>query len=152
MTEDAATEDGPSNAELRKLIEKTLVRFQNWRVEAERNPNPRMVHQLKNIVSIIDSLTAISDKRMQYSYKQLAQRMAVLVNEVARLNMRITGALARDDFIDEDEEREITASLMSLVQSAVALIGMVQEGFGRGRGLLSPEGLPTAMLTESKPE
>jgi hypothetical protein len=30
-------EEGPSNAELKKLLEKALTRFQNWRVEVERD-------------------------------------------------------------------------------------------------------------------
>jgi hypothetical protein len=93
---------GPSNAELKRLIEKTLVRIQNWRVEMEANPNPRMVHQLKNLVSIIDSLSEITENRMQYSYKQLAHRMALLVNETAQLNLRITSALSKDDYLDEE--------------------------------------------------
>ena len=129
---------GPSNAELKKLLEKTLTRLQNWRVEMETNPNPRMVHPLKNLVSIIDSLSEITEGRMQYSYKQLAHRMALLVNEVAQLNLRITSALAKDDFLDEAEERAVTAALVSLVQTAVALIGMVQERFGSGRKLPDP--------------
>ena len=129
---------GPSNAELKKLLEKTLTRFQNWRVEMETNPNPRMVHQLKNLVSIIDSLSEITEGRMQYSYKQLAHRMALLVNEVAQLNLRITTALSKDDFLDDDEERAVTAALVSLVQTAVALIGMVQERFGSGRKFPGP--------------
>jgi hypothetical protein len=131
-------EDGPSNAELKKLLEKALTRFQNWRVEVERDPNPRLVHQLKNLVSIIDSLSSITEDRMEYSYKQLAQRMALLVNEVAQLNMRITTSLARDDYLDEAEERLITQGLVSLMQTAVALIGMVQERFGSGRKLPGP--------------
>lgn len=131
-------EEGPSNAELKKLLEKALTRFQNWRVEVERDPNPRLVHQLKNLVSIIDSLSSITEDRMQYSYKQLAQRMALLVNEVAQLNMRITTSLARDDYLDAEEERAITQGLVSLMQTAVALIGMVQERFGSGRKLPAP--------------
>jgi hypothetical protein len=136
---------GPSNAELKRLIEKTLVRIQNWRVEMEANPNPRMVHQLKNLVSIIDSLSEITENRMQYSYKQLAHRMALLVNETAQLNLRITSALSKDDYLDEEEERAVTAALVSLVQSAVALIGMVQEQFGSGRKL--PEQSQSNLLT-----
>lgn len=138
MQENADEPIGPSNAELKKLIERTLTRFQNWRVEMERNPNPHMVHQLKNLVSIIDSLSEITEGRMQYSYKQLAHRMALLVNEVAQLNLKISSALAKDDFLDEQEEREVTAALVALVQSAVALIGMVQERFGSGRKLPDP--------------
>jgi hypothetical protein len=128
-------DEGPSNAEIQKLLERALTRFQNWRVEVERDPNPRLVHQLKNLVSIIDSLSSITESRMQYSYKQLAQRMALLVNEVAQLNMRITTSLARDDYLDEAEEKAITESLVTLMQTAVSLIGMVQERFGSGRKL-----------------
>jgi len=138
MVDENSMGAGPSNAELKRLLERTLTRFQNWRVEMERNPNPHMVHQLKNLVSIIDSLSEITEGRMHYSYKQLAHRMALLVNEVAQLNLRITGALAGDDFLDEEEERAVTAGLVSLVQSAVALIGMVQERFGSGRRLPDP--------------
>ncbi len=132
-------DEGPSNAEIQKLLERALTRFQNWRVEVERDPNPRLVHQLKNLVSIIDSLSSITEGRMQYSYKQLAQRMALLVNEVAQLNMRITTSLARDDYLDEAEEKAITESLVTLMQTAVSLIGMVQERFGSGRKLPGPD-------------
>ncbi len=132
-------DEGPSNAEIQKLLERALTRFQNWRVEVERDPNPRLVHQLKNLVSIIDSLSSITESRMQYSYKQLAQRMALLVNEVAQLNMRITTSLARDDYLDEAEEKAITESLVTLMQTAVSLIGMVQERFGSGRKLPGPD-------------
>lgn len=132
---------GPTNLEVKRLLERTLTRFQNWRVEVEMNPNPRMVHQLKSIVSIIDSLSQITEGRMQHSYKELAGQMAVLVNEVAQLNLRITKALEEDDFLDAEEERLITAGLMSLVRSAVSLIGMVQERFGSGRKLPDPKKL-----------
>lgn len=123
----------PSNAELKKLLDRTLVRFENWRVEVESNPNPHAVHQLKSLVSIIDSISSMAEKRMQFSYKQLSQRMASLVHEVAELNMMITTSLARDDYLDEEEERQVTRGLVSLVQSAVGLISMVQESFGSGR-------------------
>lgn len=148
MENDGRGDGGPTNAELKKLIERTLTRFQNWRVEVEQNPNPRMVHQLKSIVSVIDSLTQIAEGRMHYSYKQLAQNMALLVNEVAQLNMRITGALARDDYLDEEEERLLRENLVSLVQSAVALLGMVQERFGSGRKL--PPAVDRSMLAEDE--
>ncbi len=122
-----------SNAELKKLLDRTLIRFENWRVEVERNPNPHAVHQLKNLVSIIDSISSLAGQRMQFSYKQLAMHMAKLVNEVAALNTKITSALLRDDYLDAEEERIVTEGLVSLVQSAIALISMVQESFGDGK-------------------
>ena len=65
-----------SNSELKKLIEQAMVRFNNWKREVETNPNPRLVHSLKNIVSIIDNLTQMTSQKMKYSYKALSQKMA----------------------------------------------------------------------------
>lgn len=132
MNIDKADRDAPSNAELKKLIEKALVRFQNWRTEVERDPNPRLVHQLKNLIAIVDSLTETANGRMQYSYKELARGMASLVSEVARLNQLIVSSLDRDDYLDAAEEREVTAGLLSLAHSAASLISMVQTHFGAG--------------------
>lgn len=136
-TVDESTE--PSNADIQRMIERALVRFQNWRVEVERNPNPMMVHQLKNLVSIIDSLSEVSRKKTKYSYKELAQGMAALMNEVAHLNMLIVEGLNSDDALDEAEEKAVTNGLLRLVQTAVELIGMVQERFGSGRKLPSAQ-------------
>ena len=41
-----------SNSEIKKLLERILTRFENWRIEVERNPNPHMVHQLKKYFSL----------------------------------------------------------------------------------------------------
>ena len=121
---------GPSNAEIKKLLDQAMVRLQNWRREMEVNPNPRMVHSLKNVMSIIDSLTQSSYYTTHYSYKDLSQKMAVLIRDVAELNMSITESLESDDYIDEEEEKKIIHSLMEVMQSAADLIVSVQEGFG----------------------
>lgn len=121
----------PSNAEVARLIEQALIRFQNWRTEVEINPNPRMVHSLRNLMSIVDALTTISEKRMQYSYKSLLSGMARLVNETARLNNAVVASL-EDDRVAEDELRTITDQLVALVNSAVGLIRLVQESFAIG--------------------
>jgi len=107
-----------------------MIRLQNWKREMEVNPNPRMVHSLKNVMSIIDSLTRTSQANTQYSYKDLSQKMAYLISEVADLNMSITESLEKDDYIDEEEEKKIIHSLMGVMQSAADLIVSVQEGFG----------------------
>jgi hypothetical protein len=120
----------PSNAELEKLIEKALVRFENWKTQMERNPNPRTVHTLKNVMAIIESVANIADSRMKYSYKRLNQQMAVLLTEVAQLNMTITNSLQEDDYVDERELQRISSSLVTVVQSAVELIKTVQTRFG----------------------
>ena len=119
-----------TNTELKKLLEKALIRFQNWKLQVETNPNPRMVHSLKNIVAIIDSISSISEQKCRYSYKMLSRHMAKLINEIASLNMVITDSLEADDFIDEKEEEKIIASLFRVIQSATDLIRITQEGFG----------------------
>lgn len=126
----------PSNNDLHQLIEKAMTRFQNWKVEVERNPNPRMVHSLKNIVSIIDNLTNMADQKMKYSYKALCHRMASLLHEVADLNMNIMKGLHDDDTIDEEEEEQIVNSLFLVVRSATDLIRIVQDGFGMKKKIL----------------
>ncbi|MCD6123150.1 MAG: hypothetical protein J7K04_15035 [Spirochaetales bacterium] len=123
-------EIAPSNAELKKLLDGTLTRFENWKVEVETNPNPRMVHSLKNLISIIDSISKINEKRISYSYKNLSRQMSILIAEVARLNLSITDSLMDDDMIDSKEERRINNSLKNLIQAAAELIRIVQEGFG----------------------
>ena len=126
----------PTNSELQKLIEQALTRFQNWKLEVERNPNPRMVHSLKNIVSVIDNLTDINKRKMHYSYKTLAGKMANLLHEVAELNMNIIKGLDDDDMIDEQEEEMIVGSLFNVVRSASELIKIVQDGFGMKKNVL----------------
>lgn len=128
---------GPSNAELEKLIEKALVRFENWKTQMERNPNPRTVHTLKNVMAIIESVANIADSKMKYSYKRLNQQMAVLLTEVAQLNMAITNSLQEDDYLDERELQRISSSLVTVVQSAVELIKTVQTRFGSSHRQIS---------------
>ena len=74
-------EIAPSNAELKKMLEGTLTRFENWKVQVETNPNPRMVHTLKNLMSIIDSISQVNEKRIEYSYKNLSRQMSILIAE-----------------------------------------------------------------------
>ena len=90
----------PSNAEVKKLIDKILVRFENWKIEAEKNPNPRLIHSLKNIISLIDSVTSIVTTKIKYSYKGLSRQMSLLINSVAKLNIVISDSLMEDDYID----------------------------------------------------
>ena len=122
--------NNPSNAEIKKLLDQAMIRLQNWKREMEVNPNPRMVHSLKNVMAIIDSLTRSSRENTQYSYKALAQKMSSLIHDVAHLNMTITESLEKDDYIDEEEEKLIIRNLMGVMQSAADLIVSVQEGFG----------------------
>ena len=126
--------DLPSNAELRDLIQSTKTRLEKWTVEVEHNPNPRMVHVLKNILSHINTFTRITDARMVYSYKSLSHQMAILLQEVATLNTIIMESLLDDDVISAGEEERINESLMRAVQAAVELIRIVQQAFiGRHR-------------------
>ena len=126
--------DEPTNAELRDLIQTTKTRLENWTVEVERNPNPRMVHVLKNVLSHINTFTRITDARMVYSYKSLSHQMAILLQEVASLNTVIMESLLDDDLISAAEEARINDSLMRVVQAAVELIRIVQQAFiGRRR-------------------
>lgn len=119
----------PTNVELKRLLGLTLTRLENWKLEVERNPNPRMVHVLKNIVAQIETLTHITDAKTTYSYKSLSRQMSVLVDEVGRLNLSITDALVEDDFIDEAEEERINENLRTMFQAAVQLIRIVQQAF-----------------------
>ncbi len=125
----------PSNADLKKLLENTLTRFENWKLEVERNPNPRMVHTLKNIISIIDSIAEINKTRMRYSYKSLSRQMSILIDEVAKLNLTITDSLMEDDFIDAKEEKKINESLRNVIKAAIKLITIVQDAFGAHKPL-----------------
>jgi hypothetical protein len=118
-----------TNAELKRLLEQTQTRLENWKLEIERNPNPRLVHVLKNIVGHIESLTRITETKIRYSYKTLSRQMSVLINEVAALNMAITDSLMDDDLVDEAEEQRINASLKRVVQAALDLIWIVQQAF-----------------------
>lgn len=130
---DLAPQGIPTNVELKRLLELTLNRLENWKLEVERNPNPRMVHVLKNIVAQIETLTHITDAKTTYSYKALSRQMSVLVDEVARLNLSITDALVEDDFIDDAEEERINHNLRSMFQAAVQLIRIVQQAFMQQR-------------------
>ena len=129
-------DSSPSNSELKRLLDKALSSFNNWKIEVERNPNPRMVHSLKNIVSIMDNLTSIADHKMKCSYKALSQRMAELIHQVAELNMNIMNGLNDDDMIDEQEEEIIVSNLFHVVRSASDLIRIVQDGFGMKKNIL----------------
>jgi len=112
------------------MLDQTMTRFENWRVEVERKPNPMMIHSLKNIMSIIESVTSMADRRMEYSYKELIERMADLVNETAALNMSIVNSLRDDDAVDGAELKTISNRLYSLINAAAELARMVQEHFG----------------------
>jgi len=118
-----------NNADLKRMLEQTMTRFENWRVEVERKPNPMMVHSLKNIMSIIESVTSMADRRVEYSYKTLVTRMAELVNETAALNMAIVASL-KDDSIDERELKLISNRLLALIHAAAELARIVQDHFG----------------------
>jgi hypothetical protein len=119
-----------TNAELRKLLDRALIRFGNWKVQMESNPNPKIVHSLKSIVSIIDTITSISEKKISYSYKDLSLQMSSLIEGVAQLNLLITGSLLEDDAIDEVEEKLINNQMMTVIQRTVELIRLVQQAFG----------------------
>jgi hypothetical protein len=119
----------PTNAEIKRLVEMTMTRLENWKVEVESNPNPRMVHVLKNIIAQIEALTELTEAKISYSYKALSRQMSILVDEVAKLNISITDSLLEDDLIDESEEERINESLKQVFQAAVQLIRIVQQAF-----------------------
>ncbi len=119
-----------TNAELRRLLDRALVRFGNWKVQMESNPSPKMVHSLKSIVSIIETITSISEQNIRYSYKDLSLQMSSLIEGVAQLNLLITGSLLEDDSIDEVEETLINNQMMTVIQRTVELIRLVQQSFG----------------------
>lgn len=140
-----------NNADLKRMLDQTMTRFENWRIEVERRPNPMMVHSLKNIMSIIESVTSMAERRMEYSYKALVLRMAELVNETSALNMAIVDALKNDDAISEAELRHISGRLFKLIHAAAELARIVQDHFGPhelsapdGRELLSEGSLARA--------
>jgi len=118
-----------SNADLKRMLDSTVTRFENWRIEVERKPNPMMIHSLKNIMSIIETVTSMADRRMEYSYKELVKRMAQLVNETAALNMAIVTSL-KDDAVDEAELKTISTRLFKLINAAAELARLVQDHFG----------------------
>ena len=124
-----APQELPTNAELKRLVDMTVTRLENWQVEAERNPNPRLVHVLKNIIAQIEALTELTEAKISYSYKALSRQMSILVDEVAKLNIAITDSLLEDDLIDEAEEERINESLKRVFQAAVQLIRIVQQAF-----------------------
>ena len=123
----------PSNADLTHLFQKSMTRLENWRIELETNPNPRMVHVLRNILGHIESMARITETKAVFSYKHLSRQMSVLIGEVAQLNLAITESLDEDDIIDAREEKRINAGLKSVVEAAVELIRIVQHGFMLGR-------------------
>jgi len=124
-----APQELPTNAEIKRLVEMTVTRLENWKVEVERNPNPRLVHVLKNIIAQIETLTELTETKVSYSYKALSRQMSILVDEVAKLNIAITDSLLEDDLIDESEEERINESLRQVFQSAIQLIRIVQQAF-----------------------
>ena len=124
-----APQELPTNAELKRLVDMTVTRLENWQVEVERNPNPRLVHVLKNIIAQIEALTELTEAKISYSYKALSRQMSILVDEVAKLNISITDSLLEDDLIDEAEEERINESLKRVFQAAVQLIRIVQQAF-----------------------
>lgn len=136
MNSQAGSSYLPSNSELKFLLDQAVVRFQNWKIDIERNPNPRMVHSLKNIIAIINSLSKVADQKIQYSYKVLCEHMAFLLKEVSDLNVSIITAVHEDDLVDEEEEEKIISGLMKVVQSATELIKIVQSRFGIKRRML----------------
>ncbi|MEE8590699.1 MAG: hypothetical protein V3T35_05185 [Spirochaetia bacterium] len=126
---DLTPQELPTNVELKRLLDMTVTRLENWKVEVESNPNPRMVHVLKNIIAQIETLTELSEAKISYSYKALSRQMSILVDEVAKLNIAITDSLLEDDLIDDAEEELINESLKQVFQAAVHLIRIVQQAF-----------------------
>ena len=130
LEDDRLSEADLTNVELKSLLDRALVRFGNWKVQIESNPNPKMVHSLKSIVSIIETITSISERNIGYSYKDLSLQMSSLIEGVAQLNLLITGSLMEDDAIDEVEEKLINNQMMTVIQRTVELIRLVQQSFG----------------------
>ena len=119
----------PSNADLQDLLAKAMTRLENWRLELATNPNPRMVHSLRNILGHMESISRVVDTKAAFSYKHLSRQMSLLIGAVAELNLAITESLDGDDVIDAGEEERINSSLKRVVESAVELIRIVQTGF-----------------------
>ena len=126
----------PSNADLQDLLAKAMTRLENWRLELETNPNPRMVHALRNILGHMESIARVAETKAAFSYKHLSRQMSLLFAAVAELNLAITEALDDDDVIDAREEQRINASLKRVVETAVELIRIVQHGFVLSRRFL----------------
>ena len=126
----------PTNADLQDLLAKAMTRLENWRLELERNPNPRMVHALRNILGHMESIARVAETKAAFSYKHLSRQMSLLLAAVAELNLAITEALDDDDVIDAREEQRINASLKRVVETAVELIRIVQHGFVLSRRFL----------------
>ena len=126
----------PSNADLQELLGKAMTRLENWRLELEMNPNPRMVHVLRNILGHMESIARVADTKTVFSYKHLSRQMSLLIGAVAHLNLAITESLDADDAIDAREEQRINASLKRVVEAAVELIRIVQNGFVLSRRLV----------------
>ena len=134
----------PSNADLQDLLAKAMTRLENWRLELETNPNPRMVHSLRNILGHMDSISRVVDTKAAFSYKHLSRQMSLPIGAVAELNLEITESLDGDDAIDAGEEERINSSLKRVVESAVELIRIVQTGF-----VLSRRARPTLPVGHS---
>jgi hypothetical protein len=143
--EPVSSGDLVSNAELKRLLDQAQTRLENWKLELERNPNPRLVHVLKNILGHIESLTRITETKIRYSYKSLSRQMSILIDEVAKLNMAITDSLMDDDLVDETEEERINASLKRVVQAALDLIWIVQQAFALRPPLRRLPGTPAEL-------
>ena len=122
-----------SNTQLKNMIDKALVQFENWKLQVVSNPNPRIVHQLGNIMMVINTVTDITNDNLKYSYKMLSKRMAELTKKVSCLNICIINSLMEDDRIDENEENRINSKLKLVMESAVNLIQVVQSSFGDNR-------------------
>ena len=133
--------DEISNSDIKLLLERILTRFENWRVEVETNPNPHIVHQLQNIVTIVDNVSSVIEEKEVFSYKQLAKQMSILVQNVANLNTLITTSLDEDDFLDEQEEIQIRKMLMEMIESALSMIQLVQKSFGSPHSPILTSGL-----------
>jgi len=137
MSDAGTREPELSNAEIARLLEQALVRFRNWSVEAELNPNPRMVHSLANILSLVEALTEAGKQKMQYSYKELLSGMARLVDDTARLNNTVVSSLD-DDSISREELQAISDKLVALVNSAMRLVRLLQDSFASGEARAAP--------------
>ena len=104
----------------------------------ERNPNPHMVHQLKNLVTIVDNVSSVVEEKKSYSYKQLASQMALMMKDAADLNLAITESLKADDSIDEKESLKIKQLLMSMIENSLGLMQIIQGSFGATTGIPVP--------------
>ena len=110
----------PSNADLQDLLAKAMTRLENWRLELETNPNPRMVHALRNILGHMESIARVAETKAAFSYKHLSRQMSLLFAAVAELNLAITEALDDDDVIDAREEQRIERQSQAVVENARA--------------------------------